>query len=224
MPAKHHTTLPRCDCIGTLRGFYEDPPMRNNPLGFRTKRGKKSPSRYRVLAKPNSLLERVYTPSTPPHLSVSGKVATTLKSLVIQPRQSHVPCGCTVFLGWGSQFLFLWSWSFHFLVPCYKLQMLETNKFQSSSELNQMLFCCTTLMILKGGNTNFSVCGLGHFIFQYPVANRDFWKLLSFNPAMNSIGGCLLHYCDDFAIVQTFCFLQSPTTKRSQRFNRHLRD
>jgi hypothetical protein len=25
MPAKHHTTLPRCDCIGTLRGLYEDP-------------------------------------------------------------------------------------------------------------------------------------------------------------------------------------------------------
>jgi hypothetical protein len=32
-------------------------------------------------------------------LSLSGKVATTLKSLVIQPSQSHVPCGCTVFLG-----------------------------------------------------------------------------------------------------------------------------
>jgi hypothetical protein len=24
MPAKHHTTLSSCDCIGTLRGLYKD--------------------------------------------------------------------------------------------------------------------------------------------------------------------------------------------------------
>jgi hypothetical protein len=42
--ARHHTTLPRCDCIGTLRGLYKDSLTYSNPLGFKTKQGIKLPS------------------------------------------------------------------------------------------------------------------------------------------------------------------------------------
>ena len=100
MLARHHTTLPRCDCIGTLRGLYKDSLMCSNPLGFRSKQGIKLPSGYRVLAKPNSPLEQVYTPSTPPLLPLSGKITTTSRFLIIQQRpEPYSPCGCTVFLG-----------------------------------------------------------------------------------------------------------------------------
>jgi hypothetical protein len=110
MLIRHHTTLPRCDCIGTLQGLCKDSPMRINPLGFRTKRGIKSPSRYRVLEKPNSLLERVYTPSTPPHWSLSGKVATKPRSLIIQPSQSHIAFWLYCCPKWFSMFqLHIWS-------------------------------------------------------------------------------------------------------------------
>ena len=99
MLARHHTTLPRCDCIGTLRGLYKDSLMCSNPLGFRLKQGIKLPSGYRVLAKPNSLLEQVYTPSPATPSPLSGKAYHTLRYLIIQKRQSHMSCGCTLFLG-----------------------------------------------------------------------------------------------------------------------------
>jgi hypothetical protein len=31
---KHNTTLPRCGCIGTLRGLYKDSLTSDNPLRF----------------------------------------------------------------------------------------------------------------------------------------------------------------------------------------------
>jgi len=37
MRAKHNTTLPICDCIGTLRGLYKDSLTYDNPLRFQTK-------------------------------------------------------------------------------------------------------------------------------------------------------------------------------------------
>jgi hypothetical protein len=42
--SRHNTTLPRCGFTGTLRCLYEDPPMSNNPIGFRTKRSTKLPN------------------------------------------------------------------------------------------------------------------------------------------------------------------------------------
>ena len=35
--AKHYITLPRCDCLGTLRGLYKDSLNRDNPLRFQAK-------------------------------------------------------------------------------------------------------------------------------------------------------------------------------------------
>ena len=35
--ARHNTTLPRCDCIGTLRGLYKDSLTYDNPLRFQVK-------------------------------------------------------------------------------------------------------------------------------------------------------------------------------------------
>ena len=35
--ARHNTTLPRCDCIGTLRGLYKDSLTHDNPLRFQVK-------------------------------------------------------------------------------------------------------------------------------------------------------------------------------------------
>jgi hypothetical protein len=32
MRIRHHTTLPRCDCVGTLRGLYKDGLIGNMPL------------------------------------------------------------------------------------------------------------------------------------------------------------------------------------------------
>ena len=34
---RHNTTLPRCDCIGTLRGLYKDSLTYDNPLRFQAK-------------------------------------------------------------------------------------------------------------------------------------------------------------------------------------------
>jgi hypothetical protein len=33
MPAKHHTTLPRCGCIGTLQDLYKGSPTSSEPQG-----------------------------------------------------------------------------------------------------------------------------------------------------------------------------------------------
>jgi hypothetical protein len=64
MPAKHHTTLPRCDCIGTLRGLYEDPLVQAaRQVTWSAQRIKLS-DEYRVLAKPTPTPEQVHTPST----------------------------------------------------------------------------------------------------------------------------------------------------------------
>jgi hypothetical protein len=95
MLIRHHTTPSRCDSIGTLK----DPLMCINPLGFRMKQGIKLSSRYHVLAKSNSPPEQVYTPSTPPHWPLSGKITTTSRSLIIQSSQSHIALCCTVILG-----------------------------------------------------------------------------------------------------------------------------
>ena len=35
--ARHNTTLPRCDCIGTLRSIYKDSLTYDNPLRFQVK-------------------------------------------------------------------------------------------------------------------------------------------------------------------------------------------
>jgi hypothetical protein len=38
MLAKHHTTLPRCDCIGTLRSLYKGMQKTNDPHSYRSGR------------------------------------------------------------------------------------------------------------------------------------------------------------------------------------------
>jgi hypothetical protein len=97
--SRHNNTLPRCDCIGTLRGLYKNSQICDNPLSLPHKGMK-------------------YGMNPPPSGATLGWTCrrTTydplpfrwdypkLESLIIYPSQSHVECGSTIFMGGRSMF------------------------------------------------------------------------------------------------------------------------
>jgi hypothetical protein len=63
MLIRHHTTLPRCDCIGTLRSLYKGIQKTNDPHSYRSGRTITLPS-GQTLAKAATPKGPGYTPAT----------------------------------------------------------------------------------------------------------------------------------------------------------------
>jgi hypothetical protein len=105
MLAKHHTTLPRCDCIGMLRSLYKDMQKTNDPHSYRSAWTITLPNGQHLSKGCYPRRTGLYPSNPDPPLLLSEKVHwydhTTNYSAKVQAMWH---CGCACFLGWFSRF------------------------------------------------------------------------------------------------------------------------
>jgi hypothetical protein len=102
MLVRHHTTLPRCDCIGTLRSFYKGMQKTNDPHSYGSWRTITLPSGQHLSkgCYPKSTKLYPWNPDLPLLLLEKGHHINRIPKV-----RAIWHCGCTCFLWWFSIFL-----------------------------------------------------------------------------------------------------------------------
>jgi hypothetical protein len=99
MSAKHHTTLPRCECISMIQSLYKGMQKTNNPHSYRLG--------WTITLSSGQHLSKgccpkrigLYPCDSDPSLLLSDKVICSITHLINWLSQSHMDCGCTILLG-----------------------------------------------------------------------------------------------------------------------------
>jgi hypothetical protein len=98
MLAKHHTTLLRCDCIGTLQSLYKGMQKTTTHIVTVAERTI-TPLVDNTLGKAAAKRTDLYPFNFDPLCSFRIRLSESSTHLINWLSQSHMDCGCTVFLG-----------------------------------------------------------------------------------------------------------------------------